>query len=198
LRIVAGRHRGRKLAAPPGEDTRPTSDRAREALFNILERGPPRLRGCRFLDLFAGTGVVALEALSRGAAAAVLVENARPAAAAIRANIAACGEGARARLLTDDAAKLGRCSGEPFDIVFLDPPYLSGLVPPTLGRLARGGWLVPGARVVCELAADEILELPAVALDAEDQRRYGAARLVFLRFAGPGASAEPIARHAAR
>ena len=185
MRIVAGRHRGRKLNAPPGEDTRPTSDRAREALFNILERGPPKLRGCRFLDLFAGTGAVALEALSRGAASAVLVENARPAVAAIRANIAACGEGRRAQLLTDDAAKLGRYSGEPFDIAFLDPPYLSGLLPPTLGRLARGGWLAPGARVVCELAADEILELPAVALEAEDQRRYGAARLVFLRFETP-------------
>jgi 16S rRNA (guanine966-N2)-methyltransferase len=134
LRIVAGRHRGRKLNAPPGEDTRPDERPRREALLNILERGPPQLRGCRFLDLFAGTGAVALEALSRGAAAAVLVENARPAVAAIRANVAACREGERARPADGRRGELGRCSGEPFDIAFVDPPYLSGLLPPTLDR----------------------------------------------------------------
>lgn len=187
MRIVAGRHRGRKLSAPPGEDVRPTSDRARTALLNILERGPPHLRGCRFLDLFAGTGAVALEALSRGASAALLVEQARPAVAAIRDNVAACREDGRARLLVADAARLGPARPErPFDIAFLDPPYGSGLLPPTLDRLVRGGWLAPGARVVCELAADEVLELSSPTLEPEDARRYGAARLVFLRFRPAG------------
>jgi 16S rRNA (guanine966-N2)-methyltransferase len=185
LRIVAGRHRGRRLVAPPGTATRPTSDRAREALFNILERGEPPLRGCRFLDLFAGTGAVALEALSRGAAYALLVERDPAALAAIRANLAAVGESGRAGLLAADATRLGPASpGGPFDLAFLDPPYREGLLPPALRRLAEGGWLAPGARVACELAAGEPpLEAPP-SLAAEDERRYGAARIVLLRRGG--------------
>lgn len=185
MRIVAGRHRGRRLAAPPGLDIRPTSDRAREALFNILERGEPPVRGSRFVDLFAGTGAVALEALSRGAAHALLVENAPPALAALRANLAAARETGRAGVLAADAARLGRPPpGAPFDLAVLDPPYGQGLLPPALRRLVEGGWLTPGARVVCELGAGEAPgELPA-ALEREDERRYGAARLVFLRHAG--------------
>ena len=128
--------------APAGLDVRPTSDRAREALFNILEHGLPPLRGCRFLDVFAGTGAVALEALSRGAARAVLIETARPAQAAIRANIEGVRETARAGLHAVDATRLGRSTDE-FDIVFLDPPYRSGLLEPALRRLVDGGWLAP-------------------------------------------------------
>jgi 16S rRNA (guanine966-N2)-methyltransferase len=179
LRIVAGRHRGRRLVAPAGLDVRPTSDRAREALFNILEHGLPPLRGCRFLDVFAGTGAVALEALSRGAARAVLIESARPAQAAIRANIEGVRETARAGLHAVDATRLGRSTDE-FDIVFLDPPYGSGLLEPALRRLLDGGWLAPGARVVAEVAADERPDL-SLGLTPEDERRYGAARLLFLR-----------------
>ena len=181
VRIVAGRHRGRRLVAPPGLDTRPTSDRAREALLNMLEHGVPPLRGSRFLDLFAGTGAVGLEALSRGAALALLVERARPALEAIRANIAALGEGERARVLPADATRL-EIAPHPFDIAFLDPPYRAGLTRPALDRLVAGGWLAPGARVACEVAADEPLE-PPPGLTVEDERRHGAARLVLLRAA---------------
>ncbi len=181
VRIVAGRHRGRRLVAPPGLDTRPTSDRAREALLNMLEHGVPPLRGSRFLDLFAGTGAVGLEALSRGAALALLVERARPALEAIRANIAALAEGERARVLPADATRL-EIAPHPFDIAFLDPPYRAALTRPTIERLVAGGWLAPGARVACEVAADEPLE-PPPGLTVEDERRHGAARLVLLRAA---------------
>jgi 16S rRNA (guanine966-N2)-methyltransferase len=180
LRIVAGRHRGRRLVAPAGLDVRPTSDRAREALFNILEHGLPPLRGCRFLDVFAGTGAVGLEALSRGAARAVFIETARPAQAAIRANIEGVRESARAGLHAADATRLG-LSRDEFDIVFLDPPYRSGLLEPALRGLVDGGWLGPGARVVAEVAADDRPDLPP-GLTLEDERRYGAARLLFLRY----------------
>ncbi|HET6468374.1 MAG TPA: 16S rRNA (guanine(966)-N(2))-methyltransferase RsmD, partial [Geminicoccaceae bacterium] len=179
VRIVAGRHRGRRLVAPRGDAVRPTSDRARAALFDILEHGEPPLRGARFLDLFAGTGAVGLEAASRGAADVLLVENAREALAAARANIAALGEGARVALLAADATRLGRAA-EPFDLAFLDPPYGQGLVPRTLASLAVGGWLGRGARIIAELGGHEPLAaVPGFAVD--DERRYGAARLVFLR-----------------
>ncbi len=182
MRIVAGRHRGRKLMAPPGLDTRPTSDRAREALFNILEHGEPPLEGCRFLDLFAGSGAVGLEAASRGAGQVLLVEKARAAQAAARANIAHLGEADRVTLRAGDATRLGRAT-EPFDLVFLDPPYGSGLAATALAALARGGWLAPEARIVVELGAAEPLpDQPGFSV--EDARRYGAARLVFLRPAG--------------
>jgi len=181
IRIVAGRHRGRRLVTPKGWDTRPTSDRAREALLNMLERGQPPLRGCRFLDLFAGTGAVGLEALSRGAEMALLVEQARPALEAIRANIAALREGERAQVLAADVIRLG-AAPRPFDIAFLDPPYRAGLTRPALDRLVAGGWLAPGARVACEVAADEPLE-PPQELTVADERRHGAARLVLLRAA---------------
>lgn len=179
LRIVAGRHRGRRLHAPPGSAVRPTADRAREALFGVLERGAPALRGCSFLDLFAGTGAVGLEALSRGAEEAWLVENAAPAAAAVARNVRALGEEARARLLRADALRLGPAP-HGFDLVFLDPPYGTGLVAPALARLLAGGWLAPGARLVAEIGAREPLPEP-LGLAVEDDRRHGAARLVFLR-----------------
>lgn len=179
MRIIAGRHRGRILRTPAGKAIRPTSDRAREALFSILERGEPPVRGARFLDLFAGTGAVALEALSRGAASATLVDDDPAALACARANVARAGESANARLLRLDATRLGRAPGR-FDIAFLDPPYRSGLAVPALASALEGGWLAPGARVVVELAATERLTPPA-GLTLEDERRYGAARLVFLR-----------------
>ena len=122
MRIIAGTHRGRRLKAPPGLDTRPTSDRVREALFSILGD----VEGDRVLDLFAGSGALGIEALSRGAAGAVFVEQDRRAADAIRSNLAAIGE-RRAEVRQEDAlAYLGRASGErPFDLVFADPPYSS-------------------------------------------------------------------------
>jgi 16S rRNA (guanine966-N2)-methyltransferase len=187
LRIVGGVHRGRRLVAPPGEAVRPTSDRAREALFNILSHGHFAVSGLPFadrpvLDAFAGTGALGLEALSRGASAAAFIENGREALSALRHNIAALDEEDRAHIVTGDATRPPRaalvCS-----IAFLDPPYRSGLAGPALDALAGAGWLAPDALAVVELAArEELLAPPAFAV--MDERVYGAARLVFLRYNG--------------
>src|SRR5712692_9893484 len=184
LRIVGGSHRGRRLVAPPGEAVRPTSDRAREALFNILSHGDLAASGLPFagrpvLDAFAGTGALGLEALSRGASAAAFIESERDALAALRRNIAALGEADRAHIAAGDATRPPRavfaCA-----VAFLDPPYHSGLAAPALGALAAAGWLTPDALVVTEVAAREDLPLPAGFI-IMDERTYGAARLVFLR-----------------
>jgi 16S rRNA (guanine966-N2)-methyltransferase len=182
-RIIAGRHRGRRLEVPAGDIVRPSAERLREAVFSMLEHGQPRLRDCRFLDLFAGSGAIGLEALSRGADEACLVEADRRAAGAARRNIEKLGETGRARLVVADATRLPP-AGEPFAIAYLDPPYGSGLVPACLACLAAGGWLVAGALVVVEIAAREALA-PPQGFDSLDERRYGAGRIVRLRFA-PG------------
>jgi 16S rRNA (guanine966-N2)-methyltransferase len=171
MRIVAGRLGGRRFAAPPGTDTRPTSDRVREALFSAL--GP--LDGERVLDLFAGSGALALEALSRGAAHAVLVEKDARAATVIRGNLDALGLGSdEAVLRRRDALKaLGdaREAGETYDLVFLDPPYrlAAGLGPELAPALAPV--LAPGARVVSESDRRTPLELSGLSTTFE--RRYG-------------------------
>jgi 16S rRNA (guanine966-N2)-methyltransferase len=184
MRIIAGKHRGRPLAAPVGEAVRPTSDRAREALFNILAHGTlatsgPAYAGARVLDCFAGTGAFGLEALSRGAAAAVFIENNRTALAALRQNIAALGEQARTHVVAADVTAPPRALA-PCDLVFLDPPYREGLGGPALAALAASGWLAPDALCIVEVAAKERFAAPA-GFTPVDERRYGAARLVFLR-----------------
>lgn len=179
LRLIAGRHRGRRIETPVGLATRPTSERAREALFAILEHGEPSLRDARFLDLFSGSGAAALEAVSRGASFALCVDQASAAIAVIRRNIAVLEEDERVAVQRADACRLGTAPGR-FDIVFLDPPYGSGLASPALAALAEHGWLAPGARVTVEIAQRETLEPPQT-LTLEDERRYGAARFVFLR-----------------
>jgi 16S rRNA (guanine966-N2)-methyltransferase len=179
LRIIAGRHRGRRIETPTGLATRPTSDRAREALFAILEHGEPRLRGARFLDLFSGSGAVALEAVSRGAASALCIDQASDAVAAIRCNITALGEEERVAVTRADACRLG-VGPDRFDIAFLDPPYGSGLAVPALVALVDQGWLSSRARLAVEIAQRETFALPP-GLVAEDERRYGAARLLLLR-----------------
>ncbi len=181
MRIIAGTWRGRKLLAPEGQAIRPTSDRAREALFGILEHGQPPLRGARFLDLFCGTGAVGLEAASRGAAEVWLVDDDRQALALAAANLDRLGAPANVRLVERDATRLGPAR-RAFDLVFLDPPYGSGLAGPALAGLLDG-WLTPGARIIVELAAKEELSLPE-GYALEQERRYGAARFVFLRPAG--------------
>lgn len=181
MRIVGGSLRGRRLTAPEGAGLRPTSDRAREALFNILLHGAlgqPTLAGSLFLDLFAGTGAVACEALSRGASNAVLVENDRAAAAAAQQNLASLGLSARASIQRTDATRLGPAS-QRAQFAFLDPPYRSGLAGPALTALAAGGWLDRDALTVVEVAAAEPFDPPA-GFDLVDERRYGAARLLFL------------------
>ena len=184
MRIVGGSHRGRRLLAPPGELVRPTSDRAREALFNILSHGNFAAGGSPFaerpvLDAFAGTGAFGLEALSRGASEAAFIEIERDALLALRRNVAALGEAERAHIVAGDATRPPRarlvCA-----LAFLDPPYRSGLAAPSLVALAAAGWLLPDALVVIEVAAREELPLPP-GFSLIDERVYGAARLVFLR-----------------
>jgi 16S rRNA (guanine966-N2)-methyltransferase len=187
LRIVGGVHRGRRLVAPPGETVRPTSDRAREALFNILAHGRFAASGLPFagrpvLDAFAGTGALGLEALSRGASAAAFIENGREALSALRRNIAALGEEDRAHVVAGDPTRPPR-AGPVCAVAFLDPPYGSGLAAPALSALAAAGWLAPDALAVVEVAAREALPVPPVFVVA-DERVYGAARLVFLRHEG--------------
>jgi 16S rRNA (guanine966-N2)-methyltransferase len=186
LRIIAGRLRGRRIETPEGLATRPTSERAREALFAMLEHGSPPLRGSRFLDLFAGSGAAAFEALSRGAAQVCCVDQASAAVASIRRNIAALGEAGRVTVLRADACRLGPAP-HPFDIVFLDPPYGSGLLPPALASLADQGWLAPGARIVAEAAVRERTPIEVACFAIEEERSHGAARLMFLRHT-PGAA----------
>jgi 16S rRNA (guanine966-N2)-methyltransferase len=179
MRIIAGEFRGRRLRAPKGQAIRPTSDRAREALFGILEHGVPPVRGARFLDLFSGTGAVGLEAHSRGADEVVLVENDRAALQLAQANLALMGAPPGVRLLARDATRLGPAP-RPFDLAFLDPPYSSGLAGAALDSLLREGWLGAEARIVVELAAPDDLELPDGYM-LERERRYGSAKFLFLR-----------------
>jgi 16S rRNA (guanine966-N2)-methyltransferase len=184
MRIVGGSHRGRRLVAPPGDVVRPTSDRAREALFNILSHGVFAASGQPFadrpvLDAFAGTGALGLEALSRGAGEAVFIESEREALSALRRNVGALGEADRAHIVAGDATRPSRAALA-CAVAFLDPPYKSGLAAPALGALAAAGWLTPDALVVIEVAAREDLPIP-VGFTIIDERTYGAARLVFAR-----------------
>ncbi|MGA8757633.1 MAG: 16S rRNA (guanine(966)-N(2))-methyltransferase RsmD [Stellaceae bacterium] len=184
MRIVGGSHRGRRLVAPPGEKVRPTSDRAREALFNILSHGTFAAEGVPFaekpvLDAFAGTGALGLEALSRGAAEAVFIENDREALIGLRRNIAELDETTRSRVIAADATRPPRAL-VPCAVAFLDPPYMSGLAEPALSALAAAGWLLPDALAVVEVGAREPFTAPR-GFAMLDQRVYGAARLIFLR-----------------
>jgi len=157
MRIVGGRHRGVALEAPKGDRTRPTSDRLRESLFNILaHRYGDRLEGARVLDLFAGTGALGLEALSRGAAFALFVETAAEARGVLRRNADALGAVGRTRVWRRDATRPGPCTIAPFDLVFADPPYGHGLGTEALAAAAREGWMRPGALAVLEERADAL------------------------------------------
>jgi len=190
MRIVGGRYRGRRLAVPPGEAVRPTSERAREALFNILAHGrfaaTPAFEDARVLDAFAGTGAFGLEALSRGARFACFIELDRTARDVLAANIKALGESSRTRLLAADATRPPPADG-PYDLAFLDPPYRSGLAPPALEALALRGWLAPDALVIVELPSRGEFSAPG-AFTVLEERRYGAGRLVFLRWPGSNAT----------
>ncbi|WP_203075050.1 16S rRNA (guanine(966)-N(2))-methyltransferase RsmD [Falsiroseomonas ponticola] len=182
LRIVAGSHRGRRLAAPPGDTTRPTAERVRQAVFDMLWHAPWAGRAvveeARVLDAFAGTGAMGLEALSRGAAHATFMERDRAALAALRANITACREEPRARVVAGDVLK-PPAAATPCGLVFLDPPYAQDLVPRALAALSAAGWIAPAALVVAELGREEALAAPGFSEVA--MREHGAARVVFLR-----------------
>jgi 16S rRNA (guanine966-N2)-methyltransferase len=180
MRVIAGRWKGKRLAAPPGEATRPTSDRARQALFDMLWHAPwagrARIEGAEVLDGFAGTGALGLEALSRGAARATFLENDRAALAALRANIAACG--AEARVIAADATKPPRAA-QPATLIFLDPPYGAGLLGPTLAALDAGGWIAPGALICAELGPRDAP--PPTRFTPLAERAHGKARLLVLQ-----------------
>ncbi len=179
MRIIAGRYKGRRLVAPAGIETRPTSDRARQALFDMLMHAPwaaGAVIGAAVLDVFAGTGAMGLEALSRGAASAAFIENGRPALAALRTNIAACGAGDLCRVIAGDALMPPR--GTPCGLVFMDPPYGKGLVPLALAALAKAGWIASGALVIAEVGAGEA---PPTAASLLADRRLGAARICIWR-----------------
>lgn len=185
MRIVAGRLKGRTLVAPEGQGTRPTSDRARQAIFNVLEHaawsGP--LDGIRVMDLYAGSGALGLEAISRGAAFCLFVETDEAARGAIRENADTCNVMGATRVHRRSATDLGPrpgSDGEAFDLAFLDPPYRQGLGEQTLTRLLDGGWLKPGAVVVYERGSDEP-EVDTPGYRRLDARDYGAARVLFLK-----------------
>jgi 16S rRNA (guanine966-N2)-methyltransferase len=147
LRIVGGSHRGRVLHFPDGRGLRPTADRVRETLFNWLQG---EMSGVRALDLFAGSGALGLEALSRGAATAVFVERARPAVQALRENLRLLGLDDRARVVAGDARRFLVGPPEPFDLVFLDPPFADDLLGEIARQLTEGGWLAAGAWIYLE------------------------------------------------
>ena len=187
MRIVAGSLKGRAITTPDGQNTRPTSDRARQAIFNVLEHASwaEPLDGARVIDLYAGSGALGYEAVSRGAAFALFVEIDDEARGAIRENADAWGLMGRTRVHRRSATDLGvrpGSAGEAFDIAFLDPPYGKGLGEQTLARLLEGNWLKPGATVVFERGSDEP-EIDTPGYERLDARDYGAARVLFLKVA---------------
>jgi 16S rRNA (guanine966-N2)-methyltransferase len=184
MRIDAGNHKGVKLTAPEGDDTRPTADRTRQAVFNILAHTYDALRDAKVLDAFAGSGALGLEALSRGAERASFIESDRNAAEAIKRNIAACKEQARAQLFIGDARQPPKPVGAwgPCSLIFLDPPYGKELIPPALTGLRNAGWVAPGALIVAEMHRRDVVDVEG--FEVIDDRVYGKARIVLLRCAG--------------
>ena len=186
MRIIAGRLRGKKLAEIGAGDAaahlRPTTDRVRENLFNIIgsgKHGDP-ITGARVLDLFAGTGALGLEALSRGAEHVSFVDDGKAAQALLRQNMALCAAQGAGALVRRDACDLGPVTGAPFDLIFLDPPYGMGLGERALANALAGGWIAPGALIVWEESAPPIVP-PGFAL--LDQRSYGGTVITLLRAA---------------
>jgi 16S rRNA (guanine966-N2)-methyltransferase len=175
VRIIAGQWRGRALEAPPGTGTRPTADRVRETLFNMLASRLGSFEGLRVADLFAGSGALGLEALSRGAAHATFVEQDPAAAAALRRNAAKLG--ADIHLITGSALALPR--SEPFDLLFADPPYAPGSGSAAVHSVTNGGWLAPGGWLSIETARGEVVDPAELALDS--CRDIGRARVTLLR-----------------
>lgn len=181
LRILGGKRRGLHLSSPPGETTRPTSARAREALFNILCHGTygDRLRGGRFADMFAGSGAVGLEALSRGARHCLFIENDRAAFAVLGQNARRCAVGDEACLVQADGFR-PPAAGAPFDFVFIDPPYRPGAVEAALIAARDAGYLNTDSIAILQLDPKTPVDMPA-GFDVIDDRRYGAARFLFAR-----------------
>ena len=184
MRIVGGRLRGRALAPPKSQAIRPTADRLRESLFNILVHAfADPITGARALDLFAGTGALGIEALSRGAKFALFIDESAEARALIRENVAALGLGGVSRIFRRDTTKLGRAYPlAPFSLVFLDPPYGHGFAQKALAAARAGGWLAPEALVVVEEAVKPAFAAPEGFTEL-DRRRYDDTEFIFLRLA---------------
>jgi 16S rRNA (guanine966-N2)-methyltransferase len=176
MRIIAGTWRGRPLAAPKGDATRPTADRTREALFSMLASRIGSFEGLAVADLFAGSGALGLEALSRGAASCLFVEQDHAALDALRANIAKLG--ARAEVRAGSVLALGPAPA-PLELILMDPPYGTGAGAVALDKLSRLGWIGPATWISIETERDEAVEVQGFAVDAE--RRHGKARLTLLR-----------------
>lgn len=191
MRIIGGRFKGTRLAAPGAQGggtahLRPTSDRVRESLFNLLTHGDyPDIEDARVLDLFAGTGALGLEALSRGAARAVFIDDGPAARGLIRQNIETLGVIGQTKLWRRDATWLGPCRGDPFDLIFADPPYGKGLGLAALESARAGGWIAPGAVVVLEESAEGGIEAPEGVLEM-DNRTYGDTRILIFRDVSAG------------
>jgi 16S rRNA (guanine966-N2)-methyltransferase len=185
MRIVAGRFRGRPLVGPSTDAIRPTSDRLREAIFNVLTHAyDDPVAGGRVIDLFAGTGAMGLEAMSRGAAYALFVDDGAAARGLIRQNVETLGLGGATRLFRRDATRMGPAApNEPFSLVFCDPPYGRDLAQPALISCAEGGWLRPEALVVVEENAAAELEWPS-RFEPIERRTYGDTQVAFGRYAG--------------
>lgn len=188
MRVVGGSWRGRRLDAPPGGTVRPTSDRAREAVFNILEHGRHTqgggspIPGARVLDAFAGSGALGIEALSRGAAHATFLDSDAAAIRTIERNLTTLKGLANASVRRTDCLTPPRATA-PCDLVFLDPPYNQGLAAPALAALADAGWIAEGTLCVVELSRDDTFDTPD-GFEGVIERRYGRARMVILRRVG--------------
>jgi 16S rRNA (guanine966-N2)-methyltransferase len=182
MRVVGGRLKGRNIASPASRDIRPTQDRLRESLFNILVHayGDP-IEGARVLDLFAGTGALGIEAVSRGAAFTLFVDNGAEARALLRNNVEALGLGGVTKVYRRDATNLGPAHPvEPFSLVFCDPPYGKGLAEHALVSLRAGGWLTPGALLVVEESKAAAFAAPD-GFEELERRAYDDTEFVFLR-----------------
>ncbi|MEX0300133.1 MAG: 16S rRNA (guanine(966)-N(2))-methyltransferase RsmD [Kordiimonas sp.] len=180
-RIIAGKHRGRRLSIPKGRDIRPTTDRMRERLFSMLTHSRyPDLHGAYVADLFAGTGALGLEALSRGAAHVSFVEKAPTSIATIKDNVASLKAEKEVKILKNSATALPKAT-QAYDFIFMDPPYRQGLVEPTLLSIISGEWLAENGVIICELAVDDPLNLPTE-LEIIDERSQGQQRVLFLNF----------------
>ena len=181
MRIIGGQHKGRRLATPKSSAVRPTSDRLRETIFNVLAHGyDDPVPGARVLDLFAGTGAMGLEALSRGAAFAILVDDGTEARGLMRANVETLGVAGVTRILRRNATHMGPVKPlEPSTLVFCDPPYGKGLAERALTSAAAGGWIAPEALVVVEEAAGAEFAVPD-GFDLLDRRDYGETQVSFM------------------
>ena len=185
MRIVAGKFRGASIEAPKGSATRPTTDKVRQALFNVLEHGAPRFEfeGARVLDLFAGSGALGLEALSRGARFALFVEDDSAARAVIRRNVEALGLTGVTKIWRRDATRLGEAGTlQPFDLIFCDPPYGKGLGEKALAAAMAGGWVGGEAVAALEERAGTEIAWPAPFQEI-DRRRYGDTEIALARAA---------------